>query len=386
MMKRRFKNLLLFAAAVCCWHGASAQHTLGFTAGYGMASARFDPKQEMKGMWGIYTAGLTWRYYGTQRFVGGFGIDLEFLQQGFSFATNASLVEEPKDFRYYTRHINSVMLPIVWQPHIYMLRHRVRVYLEAAATFSYQLSSDYEDESAKASGMADWKGDYNYKTARDSRWGCGRRRYRLSDTPLRDQCPRPLLLRAFGRRPQPQQVCGQRHRRFRKPVLDDAHALAAGQPHYFGGVELPLQQGGLLDLETASQTRKEPRSLQIRIINIQAMETTRQQKIAKQIQKDVAEIFQKEGAGIVRGALVTVTAVRISPDFGYAKVYVSIFPFDRSAATMKEIEHQNWFIRRALGQRIRNQVKNVPELQFFLDDSLEYIEHIEEALKHDKPE
>ena len=104
------------------------------------------------------------------------------------------------------------------------------------------------------------------------------------------------------------------------------------------------------------------------------METTRQQKIAKQIQKDVAEIFQKEGAGIVRGALVTVTAVRISPDFGYAKVYVSIFPFDRSAATMKEIEHQNWFIRRALGQRIRNQVKNVPELQFFLDDSLEYID------------
>lgn len=90
------------------------------------------------------------------------------------------------------------------------------------------------------------------------------------------------------------------------------------------------------------------------------METTRQQKIAKQIQKDVAEIFQKEGAGIVRRALVTVTAVRISPDFGYAKVYVSIFPFDRSAATMKEIEHQNWFIRRALGQRIRNQVRMCP--------------------------
>ena len=173
MMKRRFKNLLLFAAAVCCWQGVAAQHTLGFTAGYGMASARFDPKQETKGMWGIYTAGLTWRYYGAQRFVGGFGIDLEFLQQGFSFATNASLVEEPKDFRYYTRHINSVMLPIVWQPHVYILRHRVRVYLEAAATFSYQLSSDYEDESAKASGMTDWKGDYNYKTARDSRWGYG---------------------------------------------------------------------------------------------------------------------------------------------------------------------------------------------------------------------
>lgn len=111
------------------------------------------------------------------------------------------------------------------------------------------------------------------------------------------------------------------------------------------------------------------------------MENTRQQKIAKQIQKDVAEIFQKEGAQIVRGSLVTVTAVRVSPDLGYAKIYVSIFPFDRSAATMQQIEHQNRFIRGLLGQRMRNQLKNIPELQFFLDDSLEYIEHIDEALK-----
>ena len=100
------------------------------------------------------------------------------------------------------------------------------------------------------------------------------------------------------------------------------------------------------------------------------METTRQQKIAKQIQKDVAEIFQKEGAPIVRGSLVTVTAVRISP-------------FEQSGEVMKRLEHQNWFIRRALGQRLRNQLKNVPEIQFLLDDSLEYIEHIEQALKED---
>ena len=78
------------------------------------------------------------------------------------------------------------------------------------------------------------------------------------------------------------------------------------------------------------------------------METTRQQKIAKQIQKDVAEIFQKEGAPIVRGSLVTVTAVRISPDFSYAKIYVSIFPFEQSGEVMKRLEHQNWFIRRWL--------------------------------------
>ncbi len=110
------------------------------------------------------------------------------------------------------------------------------------------------------------------------------------------------------------------------------------------------------------------------------METTRQQKIAKQIQKDIAEIFQKEGAEIVRGSLVTVTAVRVSPDFGYAKIYFSIFPFERSQEVMQALERNNWLIRRSLGQRIRNQIKNIPELQFFLDDSLEYIEHIEEAL------
>lgn len=113
------------------------------------------------------------------------------------------------------------------------------------------------------------------------------------------------------------------------------------------------------------------------------MENTRQQKVAKQIQKDVADIFQKEGATIVRGKLVTVTSVRVSPDFGYAKIYLSIFPFEQNTAAMEQIEHNNWFIRRALGQRIRNQLKNIPEIQFFLDDSLEYIDGIEKALQND---
>ena len=134
-------------------------------------------------------------------------------------------------------------------------------------------------------------------------------------------------------------------------------------------------------MEAPPEADEEPRSIPIRIVKQRTMETTRQQKIAKQIQKDVAEIFQKEGAALVRGLLVTVTGVRVSPDFGYAKIYVSVFPFDRSAELMKTLEHQNWFVRRALGQRLRNQLKNVPEIQFFLDDSLEYIEHIEQALK-----
>lgn len=107
----------------------------------------------------------------------------------------------------------------------------------------------------------------------------------------------------------------------------------------------------------------------------------RQEKIERQIQRDVAEIFQKEAADILRGILVTVTGVRVSPDFSYAKIYVSIFPFEKSAVVMTDLKQQNWFIRRALGQRLRNQLKSVPEIEFFLDDSLEYIEKIDRAMK-----
>ncbi|MBE6196521.1 MAG: 30S ribosome-binding factor RbfA [Rikenellaceae bacterium] len=107
----------------------------------------------------------------------------------------------------------------------------------------------------------------------------------------------------------------------------------------------------------------------------------RQQKIARQIQSDMAEIFQRDGKPCTLGTLVTVTAVRVSPDFGYAKIYVSVFPFERGEEVLHAMEEKNWFLRRELGRRVKNQLKVVPELQFFLDDSLEYIRNIEEKLK-----
>lgn len=112
--------------------------------------------------------------------------------------------------------------------------------------------------------------------------------------------------------------------------------------------------------------------------------STRQQKIARQIQRDMADIFSKEAAGLLQGVMTTVTAVRVSPDFGYAKIYVSVFPFDRSAAVMEALDKQNWLLRRSLGQRLRNQLKAVPEIQFFLDDSLEYIDNIDHLLREQK--
>lgn len=110
------------------------------------------------------------------------------------------------------------------------------------------------------------------------------------------------------------------------------------------------------------------------------MDSTRQQKISRQIQRDIAEILQKELADTLRGTLVTVTTVRISPDLAYAKLYLSVFPFERSEQTLDLIKEKSWYVRKLLGARIRNQLKIVPELEWFIDDSLEYIENIDNLL------
>lgn len=110
------------------------------------------------------------------------------------------------------------------------------------------------------------------------------------------------------------------------------------------------------------------------------MDSTRQQKISRQIQRDIAEILQKELADALRGSLVTVTTVRVSPDLAYAKIYISIFPFERSEQVLNTIKEQGWLVRKLLGSRIRNQLKVVPELEFFIDDSLEYINNIDNLL------
>ncbi len=110
------------------------------------------------------------------------------------------------------------------------------------------------------------------------------------------------------------------------------------------------------------------------------MDSTRLQKISRMLQRDIAEIIQKELADDIRGSLATVTTVRISPDLAYAKIYVSIFPFERSEQLLDTIREKSWLIRKLLGGRIRNQLKVVPELEFFLDDSLEYIENIDNLL------
>ena len=168
--------ICLFLGAVLCGGTAAAQHTLGVTGGYGYGNARFYPDQETRAVWGCYTAGVTWRYYGPQRFVGGFGIDFEYLQRGFSFLQNPT-EEDPAKYHWYTRRVKSLMLPIVWQPHIYLFKNRMRVYLDAAVFFSYNISSTFINEQGSTvspeQSKGPWRGEYDFKVVRDNRWGYG---------------------------------------------------------------------------------------------------------------------------------------------------------------------------------------------------------------------
>ena len=111
------------------------------------------------------------------------------------------------------------------------------------------------------------------------------------------------------------------------------------------------------------------------------METTRQQKVARQIQKDLSEIFMHATREITQNKMITVTVVRMSPDLSLAKVYLSIFPSDEAQKVIDNLQHHVKHIRLELGKKVRHQLRIVPEIAFFVDDSLDYAEHIDELLK-----
>ncbi|MCL2683202.1 MAG: 30S ribosome-binding factor RbfA [Bacteroidales bacterium] len=110
------------------------------------------------------------------------------------------------------------------------------------------------------------------------------------------------------------------------------------------------------------------------------METTRQQKINSLLQKDLADILLREV--IVPNTMISVTRVNVTPDMSVARVNLSIFATKDKTEALKQIQIKKAEIRRLLGERIKNQLRIVPDLQFFLDDSLDRIERIDELLKH----
>jgi len=110
------------------------------------------------------------------------------------------------------------------------------------------------------------------------------------------------------------------------------------------------------------------------------MESTRQKKISRLLQRELSEIFMKEAKALTLGTMVSVSKVRVSPDLGLARAYVSIFPSNKKDEVFAEIDKQTSGVRRHLGMRVGKQLRIVPNLQFFVDDSLDYIDNIDRLL------
>lgn len=116
------------------------------------------------------------------------------------------------------------------------------------------------------------------------------------------------------------------------------------------------------------------------------MDTTRQNKFARLIQKELSEIFQRDGAAFYGNALVTITIVRAVPDLSVVKIYLSFLGVKDVHQRLEQIQSHTKEIRKKLGDKIKHQVRHIPELIFFLDDSLEYAENIERLLKSIQPD
>ena len=111
------------------------------------------------------------------------------------------------------------------------------------------------------------------------------------------------------------------------------------------------------------------------------IESTRQLKVAKEIQKVMAEVIRSKGMAAFGAALETEIGVKISHDLSVAKIYVSIFPSDKAEAVMEVLQENCKALRGELGHKMGKQLRIVPEIAFLLDSSLDYVEHIEELLK-----
>ena len=110
------------------------------------------------------------------------------------------------------------------------------------------------------------------------------------------------------------------------------------------------------------------------------MQETRQNKIARLLQKELSLIFQQQTRAM-HGVMVSVTRAKISPDLSVCTAYLSIFPSEKGEEILANINASNKSIRYELGTRVKSQLRIIPELRFFIDDSLDYIDRIDELLK-----
>ncbi len=113
-------------------------------------------------------------------------------------------------------------------------------------------------------------------------------------------------------------------------------------------------------------------------------ENKRQKQVGKLVMEELSDIFQREGMNIVEGGMVSITKVMITPDLLEARVYLSFFQIKDVPALLHKIKERSWEWRKLLGQRVKDQLRRVPELQFFSDDTLDHIFKMDELFKQIK--
>jgi ribosome-binding factor A len=110
-------------------------------------------------------------------------------------------------------------------------------------------------------------------------------------------------------------------------------------------------------------------------------ETKRQKQVGKLIQQEMSDIFQRGGINVIKGGMVSISKVSVTPDLMEARIYLSLFQIASPVELMRDIKERTGEWRNLLGQRVKNQLRRVPELQFFTDDTLDYVFKMEEIFK-----
>lgn len=159
------KGIILAICSLLGVCGLQAQHYLGVRGGWGGGSCRFTPPRETSIEWGLYSGGISYKFYTATKYVGAIQADLQYMGRGYAF----DYVRDGDTS--YHRTINSFELPFMWQPHFYVFQRHARVFLNLGVYLDYYMNSKYYVQS-KREGIVE-RGDYPMKLTRDTRWGYG---------------------------------------------------------------------------------------------------------------------------------------------------------------------------------------------------------------------
>ncbi len=111
-------------------------------------------------------------------------------------------------------------------------------------------------------------------------------------------------------------------------------------------------------------------------------ESKRQKQVGSLIQHEMSDIFQREGLNVINGGLISISQVKVTPDLLEARIYLSFFQIPEPEKMLNYIKEQDWNLRKQLAARIKNQIRKIPILQYYLDDTLDYVFKMEELFKN----